>query len=834
MMHIYPANQTPCMKRNCILFLFLLVFAIRSGAQLQRVYGHITNTRLEPLAFASIEVKETRTGTISKEDGSFEMMLERGKYDLVISMIGYQPQVITIIVGNTPYQKNVILETTDAGNLSEVVVKGKQKDRAEDYIRQVIRHKDSLTDASGAFSCLVYIKGVQEDSLTQKKKRKKQPAGDTLSKETQEMNRMSMAEIVLKYDYESPLRTREERTGVTRRGKPEGLFYLSTTEGDFNFYRNLLKIPAVSDVPILSPVSYSGLLAYRFKTLSVKETGGHKQYIIGVRARNLSNATVEGEITIEEGTWAILHTRFSFPRVHLPEYDFFEVEQDYRFVGEQAWMITRQVFTYQSKTGRSNLSGNTTVNYRDFELNKTFDRKYFGPELSATTQQAYERDSSFWETNRTEPLTPKELRFIRYKDSVYTATHSKAYLDSLDRVINKVTAAKILWFGQTFNNHEKERSWHFQPLPSFYQPFQFGGARLWFNFTYVKTFPSRKNITFWNTLSYGFRNHDVNGSVRINRLYNPFNRGYFNITLEREFEYIFRGDAWLNLIKRSNVYLKNGIGVGHNFEIANGLFLYTDAAMAFRRSVADYKTNTTVDSLFGDILEDNQAVYFEPYNAFYGEVRLQYTPHQRYIREPKEKIILGSSWPTFYTVWRKGIPGVLNSKVDFDYWELGVEQEIKLGLAGLSRYTFRSGTFLSQKDLRLVDYKFQRRGDPVLFMNPHEAFQALDSTFPVFKRFYQAHYVHEFNGAIINKIPFMKVLGLREVVGAGFLYAPERKLTYVEAFAGIERVFKWPFNPLNKFKLGVYIVGSDANQFHNPVQFKIGITTWDRLRNKWN
>jgi hypothetical protein len=171
--------------------------------------------------------------------------------------------------------------------------------------------------------------------------------------------------------------------------------------------------------------------------------------------------------------------------------------------------------------------------------------------------------------------------------------------------------------------------------------------------------------------------------------------------------------------------------------------------------------------------------------------------------------------------------------VDFDYLEFGIQQSLKLGLTGVSSYTVKTGSFPSRGDLRLVDYKFERRGDPVLFLNPNEAFQSLDSTFPVFKRFYEGHYVHEFNGAIINKIPFLKKLGLREIVGGGFLFAPERSLRYAEILGGVERVFKAPFNLNSKFKLGVYVVGSAANQFSNPVQFKVGITTWDRQRGKW-
>jgi hypothetical protein len=239
-----------------------------------------------------------------------------------------------------------------------------------------------------------------------------------------------------------------------------------------------------------------------------------------------------------------------------------------------------------------------------------------------------------------------------------------------------------------------------------------------------------------------------------------------------------------------------------------------------------------VDSLFGNGL-DNKAVAFESYNAVYGAIRFEYTPKQKYIREPLEKVILGSAWPTFYVSLRKGLPRIMNSKVDFDYVEAGIRQEIKLGLTGTSRYSLKTGSFINDRELRLVDYKFQRRGDPVLYMNPDEAFQALDSTFPLFKQFYQGHYVHEFNGALLNKIPLFKKLGLREIGGAGFLIAPERSLKYAEAFTGVERVFKLPFNALSKFKLGVYVVGSVANQFANPVQFKIGITSWDTRRNRW-
>ncbi|HEX2535840.1 MAG TPA: DUF5686 family protein, partial [Chitinophagaceae bacterium] len=346
-------------------------------------------------------------------------------------------------------------------------------------------------------------------------------------------------------------------------------------------------------------------------------------------------------------------------------------------------------------------------------------------------------------------------------------------------------------------------------------------------------FPSRKNLVIHTNLSYGIRNHDVNGGIEVSRLYNPFNRGYYRIEAQRDFQFIYEGDAWINLIKRNNVYLNNNLGIGHGIELFNGFFLHTDANIALRRSVSNYRTGKLVDSLLGDVLDDNQAVFFKPYNAFYGKIRLQYTPAQKYLREPREKVILGSRWPTFYTMWRKGVPELFGSEVDFDYLEFGMEQRLNLGLTGISQYTVRTGTFLNKTDLRLIDFQFQRRGDPFLFMNPHRSFQSLDSTFPVFKRFWEGHLQHEFNGFFLNRIPLLKKLQLREVAGAGFLFAPERNLRYGELFAGVERAFVSPFNPLDRFKLGVYVVGSAANRFQNPVQFKIGFTTWDKRRNKW-
>ena len=104
--------------------------------------------------------------------------------------------------------------------------------------------------------------------------------------------------------------------------------------------------------------------------------------------------------------------------------------------------------------------------------------------------------------------------------------------------------------------------------------------------------------------------------------------------------------------------------------------------------------------MFGNTFVNNQPIDFDPFNAVYSKVTLKYTPKQRYIREPKEKIILGSKWPTFYATWKKGYPTVLTSQVNFDYLEFGLEQVINMGILGNLHYNFKTGDFLNKKDLK--------------------------------------------------------------------------------------------------------------------------------------
>ena len=326
------------------------MLSLLSEAQLYKISGYILDNKRERLPLASVEIKELRKGTVSRDDGSYEFYLERGKYDLVVSMVGFKPKVVTFYINNTDVTENVELEPDESTNMQEVVIKAKLRDRAEEIIRSVVRNKETVLEAIGDYSCNAYIKAFQLDSTFSKK-----DAADSTAKT--DFNKMGLTEVVLHLDRSSGGQLKEERMAVNKRGQAESLFYLSALDGDFFIYDNLIKAPPVSKIPFVSPLSYSGLLAYRFKTLRIDRTVKPKVYTISIRPRQLSNATIEGEISIQDSTWNVMSVEFRLPPAHMPEYDYMEVKQDYDRIGDSARVITRQQFRYYTKTKKGRLYG---------------------------------------------------------------------------------------------------------------------------------------------------------------------------------------------------------------------------------------------------------------------------------------------------------------------------------------------------------------------------------------------------------------------------------------------------------------------------------------------
>ncbi len=114
-------------------------------AQQRQVTGVVQDAKSNaPLEGATISVKNTKTNTITKADGKFEITIPNGKTMLTISFVGYASQSITVGVNET----NVIVPLSESSTtqLSDVIVIGYGTQKKKDLTGSVSSIKsDQLT-----------------------------------------------------------------------------------------------------------------------------------------------------------------------------------------------------------------------------------------------------------------------------------------------------------------------------------------------------------------------------------------------------------------------------------------------------------------------------------------------------------------------------------------------------------------------------------------------------------------------------------------------------------------------------------------------------------------
>lgn len=808
--------------RQSVLFIFCCLISVTANGQFFTYSGTVVNDKLEPIPFINVSIKDIKQYNRTNEQGRFSFRLSPGRYELVFSRLGYKT-LQKVIILNKDEEENILLEA-DNQQLAQITITAKQKDRSKEIISNTIRIKKDIQKSALHYSYDAYVKASAEENAKQvnnrsKKNEKKEPLNEESGKH--------FAEVYLNVHRAYPDKLKEIREAVNIKGNKDNLFYLSCTEGDFNFYDNLIRIRALGPVSFLSPFSVSGLITYRYQYLGSEFEKGIRYHHIRFRPSTTSNALLTGEVWIQDHTWIIKKIRAAFPNAHTPLFQSFEINASYQQLKQQIWLP--EAYTFQYRT-REKVIGQTAVRFTNYIIDTIYDKRFFNTEVSATTLEAYEKDSSFWDVVRPVPLSSDEIKIIHYRDSIYESTHSDTYLDSMEAEINKIRILNILWRGQDYQNWRKEKTIEFPSLPALFRPFDIGGPRygLWFN--YEKRFKDKTELKVSPFVNYSHVNKDFRGNLKAYYLANPFTRTSYSFNIGRSTSNLFWNDAFINLFDRSNYFLRENIILSARREIVNGLYINNALELGFRRSMHNYIINTTWDSLLGRELP-SRPIFFNDYSAFFNELEISYTPHQLYIREPYQKAILGSRYPTFFVKWRKGIPGILKSIIAYDYIEIGLRQDLNLGTLGISDYNLMYGNFLNEGNVEAADYKFIARGNPYLFFNSRNMFQAMDSTFALFKGFVEGHLTHEFNGALINKIPYMRKLKLSESAGGGLLIAPERKLRYMEIFAGIEKQIVILNQPL---RFGVWGVSSFANQFQRPFLLKFSIRVFDQRTNTWN
>jgi hypothetical protein len=490
----------------------------------QSISGNITDENNEPIPFAHVFINELKNGTSANAEGKYFLTINPGIYNLVVSSIGFQSISIQVIISDRPLVKNFTLHSS-AVQLNEIVVKSRRRDPAYEIIQSSIDNKEKYLKQVKRFRTKIYVRALE--NVDKKKKNNTPPSENEETKndgppkdpfeekrkaEEARLQNINLVEMNLVLNYQYPEKYKEERTGFKSYGSKEGLFIPVFSQTDFNFYHNLVDLKGISEIPVISPLSRTSILSYKFRLEETLKEGDQIVYKIKVSPRKTGDATCRGYIFINDSIWNINRLELSIHKGALLFYDDFTIKQSYQKIEEDLWIPYRQEFNYQTKSGKKLFRGHTVLVYSDYEKDFLFPPKFFGNEVVVTTDEAYKRDSSYWNNTRPEPLTDDQKKVIHYRDSMEEFHKSKVYLDSIEAKYNKVTVGEVLYSGIGFRKQSTKRDIQISPLLGLLDFAVIGGFRLGPYVSWFRRFENGRMIATSTGINVGLKNVDFQGN----------------------------------------------------------------------------------------------------------------------------------------------------------------------------------------------------------------------------------------------------------------------------------------------------------------------------------
>lgn len=820
--------------------------------------GVIINTQNESLPFASVYVKNSTRGTVTNLKGEFELELEEGEQTIVYSFVGYRSKEKTYVFSSDNELTDTIILKED-NTLGEVEVYADKRDRAKEIMSEVRKLRSDFNHGVQFFSCESYIKTSIDKKVKLDPDSIPADINDvSYSKDLNQFFKQENLNLVESYSttfYDKPNRFKEvfhayhdysetksaigqEVSFGVQIGEediapaPEItsnplIIYNDILSCDFNFYDNQINYPEVCQKPILSPLAETAPLSYRYDLEGSFYEDSTLIYKIKVTPLFVTDATFSGFIFIEDSTWVLRSVDLFINKQALTVCKEFHIIQNYDHQDQYINVPVRREIDYVFKEGSSFILGNTEVLHSNYQVNVELAQTKWNNEVKSFDPEAMNRSTEYWAEKRPIQIKEKELNFIHVCDSLKDYFTSEEYYKKLDSSFNRVS----IWspvVGVGHKNSFKKYQWYVEGLLGQVNPFGIGGYRHKLPGNFSKEFKNNFLLESDGMIDYGFRNKDVKGKVGVGLTYVPKK---FVRTFVRAGDYYDMVNNYASVAQtfsRSNYVRKIMFSVAQRMEIFNGFFAEATFNFSDQRPIDNLQLASWSNELFGKL---NTPVDFDRYVKSEFVLELKYRIKQKYMYKENKKIIFEAKHPILTFKYKKGISGLMGSEVNYDFIEIGASHHTKLKRLGTSNWQAIYGTYLNKTNLRVLEYKYFRGSDTYFFSSPTRSLQLLAATMSTPNDYFQANYVHHFEGAILGKIPLLNRLKFELAGGGAMLYIEDESFKQIEIFAGLERPFVlWK----QLFKVGVYAVTVDNNIDKADLALKFGINFYNDFKRKWD
>lgn len=787
-----------------IAFVLLILSAFSSvlHAQTYTIRGKIFNSESkEPLPFVPVIIKGTTIGAQTDFDGNFVIKTTKMGDSLIATYVGYKRLARKINKSLSDQEINMPM-VNEGLALEEVTVKAGENP-AHRIIRNVIANKViNNRDKLEAYEYETYNK-IEFDLTRIPKEMQEKKAlkpirfvfdnvDSTFSGEKPSLPFFMIENISDFYFLKDPKRKRE----VVRASKITGIENTSISQVMGDMYQNI----NIYDNNILifnkqfaSPISNDGFFYYKYYLEDSLFLGNQWCYHIRFKPKRPQELSFTGNMWVADTTWGIKRLEMAMPKdANINFVNTANVVQEFTYE-DSTWMLSkdRLVIDFAPQKKAVGFYGRKTTSYKKFVLNKPRELKFYelGDKIDIT-EDATTKTDEFWQQNRHDSLSVREMKIYKMIDTIQTLPIYKTWID--------IFYIFVAGYGKV-NNFE------IGPYYNLVSYNKVEGARLRFGGRTSRKFSRWYELggyVAYGTLdkkwkySLGFKSfitkkpHRQLVGMSFKSDYEILGQSTNGFSQDNIFASFFRTSPLTNLTRVDNTqawYEREWFpGLITRFTLAGSLYTPIGAAKYQYYN----KDGVLTDK---ENLRNTEA-----------RVNIRFAYKEKFVSGDFERVSLGTRYPVIQLNYAKSLQNAFGGEYDYQKLAVNLTDRIRITpILGYTDYMIQGGKIWGQVAYPLLEL----HGGNETYVYDYMAYNMMRYYEFGSDQYVAAAIIHHFEGLLFNKVPLLKKLKWREVVSAKGVWGtvePNNRKTlifpstlralddgpYVEATAGIENIFK--------------------------------------------
>ena len=736
----------------------------------------ITN---EPLPFAAVFLKGSDRGTMTDENGRFDINTSVNFINVSVSLMGYNNKEVFVTKGES---NNITIQLVPTGvALNELVVKpkkekySKKNNPAVAFAKRVMAKKKQYDPKNHPYysfekyyklTCGLTGFSNDKESWILKKFKFLHEFMDTSEVSGKRILPMSIKERVSTESYRlNPESHKEYIKGVKRAGIDEVFDeesiqrFLEDVFREINIFSNDVTF---MQNRFVSPRSNIGTDFYKYYLNDTVTINGVKCIDLSFSPFNPQSFGFNGRIYVcaDDTTMFVKKVKMNVPKdINLNYVEKIYIEQDFEKAPDGSRLKTRDDMTVEFRIipATQELYARRVAIYSDHSFDKPQDESIFKKEATKiTAADANYMPEEFWKDNRKTPI----------KESENSVKHILARLRQVPLFYwgEKVVVTLVSGYIPT----SKESKFDFGPMNTTISGNTLEGLRL--KTGGMTTANLNDHLFARGYVAYGFGDKKWKYSGQLEYSFNK--KKYHNL----EFP--------IHSLRLLHKYDLDHLGQHYLYTNDDNVFLalkrMPDKAVTYKRtSELEYKleTESGFSIAAGMKFDIQEASKFIPFVDGYGKtydnyketsfsITLRYAPGETFYQTKTYRIPINLDAPVFTLSHTYAPKGFLGSKYCINKTEVGVQKRFWLSAFGYTDIILKGGKIWSNvafPDLMLPNANLSYTIQPESFvlMSPMEFMN---------DRYLSWDITYWANGAIFNRLPLIKYLKLREAFSFRGLY----------------------------------------------------------------